>query len=213
TVARNEASAVVAELTDEALPLPSGMQPMQVQITGTRIKKKYEFRSFYHPYTCLFIEMVNQFGVEGILAPERSGKGLELHRQLTPGSDFRFSATYNPTNAVALLHPFSSPVEEIDFDYDSAFGDYNWEVFFHIPLLVAGRLSANQRFEEAQRWFHYIFDPTETDEEGLEPDELFRKFWKFRPFFEASDRQNVEQILRLINQVIPISSNRWRNGN
>ena len=28
-------------------------------------------------------------------------------------------------------------------------------------MLIAVTLSKNQRFEEAQRWFHYIFDPTE----------------------------------------------------
>ena len=43
---------------------------------------------------------------------------------------------------------------------------YNWEVFFHNPLLVATQLSQAQRFEEAQRWFHLIFDPT-TNEPGL----------------------------------------------
>ena len=40
------------------------------------------------------------------------------------------------------------------------YANYNWELFFHIPLTIAVHLSKNQRFAEAQRWFHYIFDPT-----------------------------------------------------
>ena len=48
----------------------------------------------------------------------------------------------------------------MEFRPDGAYTLYNWELFFHIPLLIATRLSSNQRFEEAQRWFHYIFDPT-----------------------------------------------------
>ena len=56
--------------------------------------------------------------------------------------------------------------EQIDFDHDSPYGSYNWELFFHIPLLIATRLMQNQRFAEARRWFHYIFDPTCTDGEG-----------------------------------------------
>ena len=37
---------------------------------------------------------------------------------------------------------------------------YNWELFFHAPLYIAQLLSQNQQFEDAQTWFHYIFDPT-----------------------------------------------------
>ena len=58
--------------------------------------------------------------------------------------------------------------EDVDFSQRRLF-PYNWEVFFHIPLLMATRLSGNQRFEEAQRWFHYIFDPTETKGEAPAP--------------------------------------------
>ena len=195
---------VPAFVVADALPQSaSGPQLGGLQLIGLSLKKKYELRSFYHPYTCLFIEMLNRFGVNGLLAPARSGKGLQLHRQLTPDSEFRFSATYGPTDAVAMLYPFSSPIEKIDFTYGGAYSDYNWELFFHIPLLIANRLSQNQRFEEAQRWFHYIFDPTETDDEGLDADEQFRKFWKIKPFYQASSRENVEQILRLINQGDP----------
>ncbi len=44
-----------------------------------------------------------------------------------------------------------------------AYSNYNWELFFHTPVLIAVHLSKNQRFEEAQRWFHYVFDPTTND--------------------------------------------------
>jgi hypothetical protein len=76
-------------------------------------------------------------------------------------------------------------IPEYGFDQDSvteikiAFGKvptsiYNWEVFFHNPLLVATQLSQAQRFEEAQRWFHLIFDPT-TNEPG--PESV--RYWRF----------------------------------
>ena len=44
---------------------------------------------------------------------------------------------------------------------------YNWELFFHTVMLIAMRLSQNQRFDEARRWFHYIFDPTDNGQPGL----------------------------------------------
>ena len=43
--------------------------------------------------------------------------------------------------------------------------------------MIAIHLSKNQRYREAQAWFHYVFDPTD-DSRGDTPD----RFWKVRPF-------------------------------
>ena len=53
--------------------------------------------------------------------------------------------------------------KEIDVADGGPYANYNWELFFHVPLTIAVHLSKNQRFAEAQRWFHYIFDPTCND--------------------------------------------------
>ena len=55
----------------------------------------------------------------------------------------------------------------------AAYSVYNWELFYHVPLTVAIHLSRNGRYEEAQRWFHYIFDPTDNSS-GPTPE----RFWK-----------------------------------
>ena len=47
-----------------------------------------------------------------------------------------------------------------------------------MPLLIATRLSQNQNFEEARKWFHYIFDPTKAPEN----DEGAERFWIPKPF-------------------------------
>ena len=54
----------------------------------------------------------------------------------------------------------------LDFSPSAAFSVYNWELFYHIPLYIAQLLSQNQQFEDAQTWFHYIFDPTR---QGTDP--------------------------------------------
>ena len=72
---------------------------------------------------------------------------------------------------------------------------YNWEVFFHNPLLVATQLSQAQRFEEAQRWFHLIFDPT-TNEAGLES----ARYWRFLPFREAGKGDAIDKLLEDLAQ-------------
>ncbi len=57
-----------------------------------------------------------------------------------------------------LLPPSALDGEQVSFD--GPFGNYFWEVFFHVPFLVASRLAADQQFEQAERWLKYIFDPT-----------------------------------------------------
>jgi hypothetical protein len=51
-----------------------------------------------------------------------------------------------------------------------------------VPLLIATRLTAARRFDEAQRWFHRVFDPTDPE----------KRFWKV-PLATAGD---VESWLR-----------------
>jgi len=40
------------------------------------------------------------------------------------------------------------------------FGLYLWEIFFHIPWLIAVRFQTEQRFEIAELWLKYIFNST-----------------------------------------------------
>lgn len=81
------------------------------------------------------------------------------------------------------------PVYELDFKYWGAYAVYNWEIFFHAPLTIAIHLSKNQRYEEAQHWFHYIFDPTDASD-GPTP----QRFWKVKPF-QTTDVTLIEKIL------------------
>jgi hypothetical protein len=96
-----------------------------------------------------------------------------------------FNTSYGPSQYVR--GPF--PVKDLDFTTSGAYSIYNWELFFHAPLLIAIHLSQNQQFQDAQNWFHSIFDPTD-DSDGPSP----ARFWKVRPF-QSTDAQVIEQIL------------------
>lgn len=97
-----------------------------------------------------------------------------------------FDAAYMPGTAL-VQHPY--PVKDLDFSSGGAYSAYNWELFFHVPLIIAMHLSKNQRFADAQRWFHYLFDPTD-DSEGPTP----QRYWKVRPF-QTTDVQKIEELL------------------
>ncbi len=64
----------------------------------------------------------------------------------------------------------------VDYSRRSPWGDFNWEIRHHAVMLVATQFMRAQRFADAQRWLHLIFDPTR-DEAGDA-----RRFWRFPPF-------------------------------
>ncbi|MCC2666749.1 MAG: hypothetical protein K0S63_665, partial [Gammaproteobacteria bacterium] len=45
-------------------------------------------------------------------------------------------------------------------DFNGAYGEYFWELFFYVPFLIANQLSANKNYEAAKKWYEYIFNPT-----------------------------------------------------
>lgn len=97
-----------------------------------------------------------------------------------------FLAQYKPSRFL-VQQPY--PIKDLDFTSSGAYAVYNWELFFHVPIMVAIHLSKNQRFAEAQRWFHYLIDPTD-DSDGPTPE----RFWKVRPF-QYTDVKKIEEIL------------------
>jgi hypothetical protein len=99
-------------------------------------------------------------------------------------ADF-FESSYKPSDLVKIPYP----VKDLDFTFSGAYSIYNWELFFHVPITIAIHLSKNQRFAESQRWFHYLFDPTD-DSDGPTPE----RFWKVRPF-QYTDVKKIEEIM------------------
>jgi hypothetical protein len=125
----------------------------------------FSFQTHYHPYTDELIEKLNLDGLAALLDATWQAT---LTLDLAP-------TVYSPTNYVKA----SFPRHEIDVADDGPYSIYNWELFFHAPLLIATHLSKNQRFEEAQRWFHFVFDPT-TNERDIPAPQRYWKFLRFR---------------------------------
>jgi hypothetical protein len=155
---------------------------------------KYRFEIFYHPYTCTFISAINRRGINGLLDPTPDAdRRTDLSRQRINADPGFFNSTYNKPDNGAVEQP---PEEEVvDFAARGAYSQYNWELFFHIPLLIADQLSQNQRFEEAQEWFHYIFDPTDSSRLPTPG-----RYWKVRPFFKNTDSTDtIQDLLDLLD--------------
>ncbi|MBK8128910.1 MAG: hypothetical protein IPK53_08175 [bacterium] len=105
--------------------------------------------------------------------------------------DELFEFVYDPKPNVNRPYPLSN----VDFRFSGAYAVYNWELFFHIPLLIANLLCQNQRFDEALKWYHYIFDPTDiSNHSDLE------RFWQTKPFFKQALSDPIQDLLNLLNQ-------------
>jgi hypothetical protein len=139
---------------------------------------EYKFTSFYHPYVSEFIRTLNRDGLDGL-----------YQRPLQQMKSDTFVKDYDPTSNVVISE---RPMEVVDFD-DNIFAVYNWELFFHIPVAIADRLSKNQKFQEAQKWFHYVFDPTDTTSLSVP-----QRYWKTKKLFEISDEEYTKETIKNI---------------
>jgi hypothetical protein len=148
-----------------------------------RRRVRYALSPHYHPWTDELIRKLNTDGLPALLDATYQG---DLITPLTPG-------LYTPGSALTG----TVPSDVIDVTDDGPYSIYNWELFFHAPVIVAVHLSKNQRFEDAQRWFHYVFDPTSTDTSVDPP----QRFWKFLRFREETDPQFITEILTELSSV------------
>jgi len=83
---------------------------------------------------------------------------------------------------------------------------YNWELFFHTPAMIADALSKSLQFEDAMKWYHFIFNPMATGSDD-------NRFWNFAPF-KVTDSQRI--LDRIFNQLKPNEADatitEWRDN-
>ena len=147
----------------------------------------YRFESFYHPLVGELIKKVNG-----------EGTAVALSRDTQSISENFFIAAYLPTDDVADDYP----IRNFSFSELDANGFYNYELFFHMPLLIAVRLSKNQQFAAAQQWFHTIFDPTSRSA-GVGA----QRFWQFKPFFDMYGSESGHPFESIYDMLSALAAN------
>lgn len=139
-----------------------------------------KFYPFFHPHTNQFIKKINWSGLEGFFSVATQSLGGSSEKNSSSDAGTIFNTIYKPHN-VNVKKPY--PRENVDFNVEgkAAYSQYNWELYFHVPVMIATKLSANQKFEDAMKWFHYIFNPTTND-----PDTSVARYWNFIKFKEIA---------------------------
>ena len=111
---------------------------------------RYMFHPFYHPFTRLLWHELASGGFDAL---------YDVRLQLNPdqvdpsGADvFSFGSGYQPVvPRVWWDHDDVTAQDRQFLDYrpGAAYGVYNWELFYHVPMYVAQLLSQNLQFEDA----------------------------------------------------------------
>jgi hypothetical protein len=147
----------------------------------------YTFENFFHPWISQLIQQLNQTSVAGMLDPTFLANLVETFFP----TEYQVVATGSGLESVQVV---SNP-KVVDVSAAGPYANYNWELLYHIPVMVAVHLSNNQRFAEAQNWFHLVFDPTSTDTKTPTPE----RFWKFIGFRNQNPVQNIQTLLQLLS--------------
>jgi hypothetical protein len=162
----------------------------------------YTFENFFHPFVGELIQKLNRESLPGMLDPdfhqglaERFGEFFDQFYE-TPQNSQAFREEHKNSSNLIKVIPSKKAIE---LEYIQPYANYNWELLFHIPLAIAVHLSKNQRFAEAQRWFHYIFDPTSNDTSVETP----QRFWKFLAFRNGASPTRIDELLRLLSKSNP----------
>ncbi|MGW6893715.1 Tc toxin subunit A-related protein [Streptomyces chartreusis] len=106
-------------------------------------------------------------GVPGLLATAFQESSAEPPLPVTPDPGRLVVAPPPPTRG--------------RLDLDGPVGTYLREIWLELPYLIAGQLNARQRFSAAQRWYHFLFDPT-SNGDPADPDRI----WRYRGFRGAT---------------------------
>ena len=131
---------------------------------------------FFHPDARQYSE---------ILDKENLGRPSDRARKLLDIENHQNASRQLTINRIDNFE-FAEQSDRTSFLLTMPYGAYNWEVFFHIPFTVAVRLSQNKKFEQAQEWFHHIFNPLQpisvsgenyTDNSTYDPSH----YWHFLP--------------------------------
>jgi hypothetical protein len=180
---------IMHPVLDEGQPVPPPAPPADGELVDGWA---YRIDPFHHPYTCMLVANLNRHGLPGVLAPATG----PLRRQLAD-EGVVLSASDNPDPARDYM-PYEAyvatpyPHDDFDFTPGGAYSVYNWELFVHAPLLIAERLRRDRRFEQAQRWYHFVFNPLQGVVPG-EPDGPAR-FWNAKPLYEDLEGGPIDVI-------------------
>ncbi|MCG8410592.1 MAG: neuraminidase-like domain-containing protein [Bacteroidales bacterium] len=145
----------------------------------------------YHPFVDIMRKRRDRQGIMGLLAPTSLKRDL-CKKELLPRQANELEINY-----VELTNCKNKNLvkEKFDFNTSSALGIYNWEIFYHIPFMIANHFYTEGNYDEALKWMHFIFDPREVRDSESSDKKNLSHFWKFKPFAENNSTEDIDDLM------------------
>jgi hypothetical protein len=102
-------------------------------------------------------------------------------RELINKANIALEALLSWETQQLLEPPIGEETAPSKMDFKGANGLYFWELFLHLPFMISHRLNLEQRFNDAEFWLAFIFDP------GRKASESAPAYWNVRPLTELPD--------------------------
>ena len=213
---------------------------------GLDNQREYEFVLMSHPIADVFFDQYRNGGkkelhTRGIQALEKA----ESYYTMYSGYNYYFSSAigyylagdwaawdmgqsffesdYEPS--VSVSRPYPAPY--VNFLWNTPTGIYNWELFFYVPVRIADKLIAEEKYEAALQWLELVFDPR-GKKQGAEIYARWARtlpagapFWRFLPFFanRDADKTILESLSVLTEQsdlpqkkAMKVLIDQWKNN-
>ena len=155
----------------------------------------------YKKFTINFSPATGKMNAGEILSTNETAQGQAKYLSLPDNSSVRLNTLF----ARELINKASISIDElltwdtqltvepsleeggtpVPMDFNGANGLYFWELFFHMPWLVAHRLYQEGQYNDAQSWLNYIFDPSARGRVSSNPAYPEPDYWNVRPLVEA----------------------------
>jgi Tc toxin complex TcA C-terminal TcB-binding domain len=159
------------------------------RFAGGGAPKPSEFYAFpmYHPFASELRETVRSYGLT---------RAYDAEVQANPSVLGRPAATYASLCGLQAALATDAPTESIDFERPAPYALYNWELFLHAPLAVADQLRTDLKFEAAQRYLHFVFNPFSA--EAPDPARPRARFWVTKPFRQRQRPEEDEDVRAIL---------------
>lgn len=180
--------------------IPSQYAVPYVEETGNGDEEFFYSRQyeFYHPYT------------HQMLGSTETGNLVDFFECAPNTPQDRISSIPAPvvTDIDSMFGQYTVDGGKIYDELAAPYSLYNWELFFHVPVTLAGSLSSAQSFENAMSWYHYVFNPLAKGTDNI-------RYWRFWPFQQSNARNYLENLFNSLLPNTPETANgqinQWRN--
>lgn len=206
------------------LPKNLPRNPSSAQLYGQEVLwfKKFYYSDLSNSYFGEYLAAAGQYNYVNFRNYKSDNLTTKLYQKGISGlfeKDFienlvltdsiNFSGNYAP-----LHYAGDYPSSNLTFEFKDPNAIYTWELFFHIPMLIANKLMKDQKFFEAMKWYHYVFNPYNSSNQfpatvttANYPNT--ERFWQFYPFYQQAVK-GVPTIQTIMNDKgLPDAVKKW----